>query len=274
MSSLLRSEETGIRQKRRDIWWRLGIAAIVLVFVLFLVLPPVVPPTGPANCPVDDQFVAQLVILLDPSDTLNPVQRRATLPRLLQILGAAPEGAEIRVYTVGDAGRGNTRPTFRICALLHPDSISSIGSLARDREIAADQYSSKFLRPLEEQLGALTNVAADTASPIIEAIQAAAVDAFEAGAPPIPRHLVIVSDMVQHSTNLSFYTTTPDFGTLARDPDYRTLRTDLDQVAVTVLQLQRRGRSGAVQIGPLTRFWEDLLLDQSVGSLTWIEVEG
>ena len=246
----------------------------MLVFLLFLVLPGDPRITDAANCPVDDQFAAQFVVLLDPSDTLNPVQRRATLPRLRQILGTAPEGAEIRVYTVGDAGRGTAHPTFRICALLHPDSISSIESLARNREIAADEYSSKFVRPLEEQLGALINVAADTASPIIEAIQVAAVDAFEPGTPRIPRHVVIVSDMVQHSTNLSFYTTTPDFGVLVRDSDYRTIRTDLDQVAVTVLQLQRRGRSGAVQIGPLTRFWEDLLLDQNVGSLTWIEVEG
>lgn len=254
--------------------WKVLVGAVAAVMVVILVVGGEPGPRRDSDlCREDREFAAQFAVLLDPSDALSSTQRRSAVPRLQQLLQSAPEDTEIRVYTVAAAGRGQLEPMFRICAPLNPDSIGSFDPTVT-RGIAEREYSEAFVAPLRQRLDALLEVPADTVSPIVEAMQATAVDAFQPRTSTMRRQLVIVSDMVQHSRDLSFFREPPDFVALSRHPDYRTLRVGLERVQVTVLQLQRRGQAGQVQIGPLRHFWEDFLIDQSAGDLTWIEIEG
>ncbi len=228
-----------------------------------------------ANCPEDGDYAAQIAILVDPSDTLTSVQEGSGAPRVLEAIeNGAPETAEIRIYTVGQAGRGNTRPVFRVCKPTHPDNVSS---LSGNPQLAERRYRDEFLGPLEQALATLLNVEGDSISPIAEAIQVAAVSTFQPRAADMPRQLLVVSDMIQNSGSLSFYGDPVDFGPLSRSPDYGTLRVDLAGVEVSVFLLARRGRAGRIQAGTLRRFWEDYFLDQGASPLArprWIMVEG
>ena len=227
------------------------------------------------NCPEDGQYAAQIAILVDPSDTLTNVQEGSAAPRLLEAIeNDAPETAEIRVYTVGQAGRGNTAAVLRLCKPAHPDGVSALtGNPGR----AERRYRDEFLAPLQETLAALLSVEGDSISPIVEGIQVAAVSAFQPRAADIPRRLLVVSDMIQNSGNVSFYRDSVDFGPLSRNPDYGTLRVDLSGVEVSVFLLARRGGAGRIQGGSLRGFWEEYFLDQGASPLArprWIMVEG
>ena len=227
------------------------------------------------NCPEDGRYAAQIAILVDPSDTLTNVQEGSGAPRLMEAIeDGAPATAEIRVYTVGRAGRGNASAVLRLCKPTHPDDVSSLtGNPGR----AERRYRDGFLAPLRQTLAALLDVEGDTISPIVEAIQGAAVNAFQPRAADIPRQLLVVSDMIQNSRNLSFYRDSVDFGPLSRNPDFGTLRVDLAGVEVIVFLLARRGGAGRIQGGTLRRFWEDYFLDQGASPLArprWIMVEG
>ena len=228
-----------------------------------------------ANCPHDRRYAAQVAILVDPSDSLTIVQGSSATPRIVEAIERdAPETAEIRVYTVGRVGRGDTTAVFRACKPAHPDGVSPLTGNPR---IAERRYREDFLTPLQQTLAALLDVEGDTISPIMEGIQATAVNAFQPRNAYIPRQLLIVSDMIQNSADLSFYTDPVDFGPLSRNPDYGTLRVDLSGVAVTVFLLARRGDAGRIQAARLRVFWEEYFVDQGAepgARPRWVSVEG
>ena len=124
----------------------------------------------------------------------------------------------------------------------------------------------EFLAPLRQTLSVLLSVEGDSISPILEGVQVAAVSAFQPREADIPRQVLVVSDMIQNSRNLSFYRDPVDFGPLSRNPDYGTLRVDLTGVEVSVFLLARRGGAGRIQGGTLRRFWEDYFLDQGAST--------
>ncbi len=229
-----------------------------------------------ANCPIDGQYAAQVAILVDPSDSLTVVQR-SVASRIIQALQAeASETAEIRIYALARAGRGDTASALRLCVPRDPASVSSTTG---NPAIARRRYDA-FTDSLHKSLTSLLNSQSDNISPLIEGIQVAAVSAFQPRNATLPRHLFIVSDMLQHSPALSFYPldgAAPDFGKLMQNPDYGTLRVDLSGVEVSAFLLARGGGAGRRQAGDMQRFWEEYFVDQGADPIArprWVNVEG
>ncbi len=253
----------------------IGVLALAILIALFVRGQRGSRAFDAANCPEDGDYAAQIAILVDPSDTLTDVQEGSGAPRVLETIeNEAPATTEIRVYTVGRAGRGDARAVFRVCKPVHPDDV---GTFTGNPALAERRYQEEFLAPLRRTLGVLLDVEGDSISPIMEAVQGAAVSAFQPRDADIPRRLLVVSDMIQNSRNLSFYRDSVDFGPLSRNPDYGTLRVDLSGVEVSVFLLARRGGAGRIQGGALRGFWEDYFLDQGASPLArprWIMVEG
>ena len=234
-------------------------------------------PKDDDQCFVGAQPAAQAVVLLDPSDELSRVQQLSAAPRVIEALERLPESAEIRMYTVARAGRGDAASEFRICKPRDPAGIGGLESLWVNRDLAGRRYREEFLAPVEETLRTLLGAAGDSASPIVEAIQTASVDAFHPRGVAIERHLLVVSDMVQHSADLSFFREMPDFGAFAGAPAYPTLRADLDGAEATVFLLARRNRAGRIQGARLEAFWEEYFVDQEADLRArprWVLVEG
>lgn len=226
-----------------------------------------------ANCPEDASYAAQFAILVDPSDSLTAVQR-SVVPRILETIELdAPTTAEIRVYALARAGRGDTASVLRMCVPVHPDDVSSRTGNPR---IAAREYE-EFATSLRAELSALLDLKGDVVSPLMEGIQVAVVSAFQPRTSNMPRQLMIVSDMLQNSPAISFYREAVDFGPLSRNPDYGTMRVDLSGVEVSVFLLARGGEAGRLQAGNMRRFWEDYFLDQGAHPAArprWVNVEG
>lgn len=263
-----------------NIWYgALSVVAVAAIIALFVwgQRPPL--RIDSDSCLLDDAPPAQVAVLLDPSDSLSTVQRRSVASRLVEVLERSmPERTEIRLYTIARAGRRDASPEMRVCVPPHPDSLGAFeGRLWGNRTIIEREYSRDFRDPLYARLITLLDVPSDTVSPILEAVQAAVVDAFQPRGASIPRHVLVVSDMVQNSSDLSFFREAPDFGKFARNPTYGTLSVDLNGVRVTVFLLARRGTAGRLQMGELRVFWEDLFLDLGADAGArpqWVPIEG
>lgn len=256
--------------------WAVLVPSIAILCLLVVFGQVNRPQTGADHCPLDDRFAAQVAVLVDPSDALTAVQQRSSLPRLLEALDQVPARAEIRIYSVARIGRdGSAGADLRLCTPPHPDSIGTLEGLWKNRDIARANYERDFTEPLRSRLGDLLGAPSDSVSPIVEAIQAAAVDAFPAGSATVPRELIVVSDMVQHSADLSFFREAPDFGAFGGSPVYRTLRVDLSGVQPTVFLLARRGLPGRLQVGDMEEFWDEYFIDSEAdGKPRWVSVEG
>lgn len=274
----------GSTPKRSDPWYaKLGWAVLAVVSVAAVIALFVWGQREPLrvdadNCLQDEVPPAQAIVLLDPSDSLSTVQRRSMASRLVEVIeDEMPDRTEIRLYTVARAGRRDVAPEMRVCVPPHPDSVGGLEALWTNRTIMEREYSQSFRDPLQERLNALLDVPDDTISPIVEAVQASVVDAFRPRSASISRHVLVVSDMVQNSSDLSFFREAPDFGAFARNPAYRTLSVDLEGVRATVFLLARRGIAGRLQGGQVSAFWEDYFLDlgaEQGARPRWIPIEG
>ena len=256
----------------------LGIVSCVILLALFVFGQRGSERIDSDNCLQDKLPPAQVVVLLDPSDSLSVVQQGSVISRLVEVLeDSMPERTEIRMYTVARAGRQQAAPELRVCVPPSPDDIDVLESLWNNRTIAEREYAESFRVPLRQRLDALLDVPSDSVSPIVEAVQAAVVDAFRPRGAAVPRTVLVVSDMMQNSSDLSFFREIPDFGTFVRDPNYGTLRVDLGGVRLVVFLLARRGIAGRLQAGQLKTFWEEYFIDQNASPDArprWIEVEG
>lgn len=264
-----------IRKQQKDLIGRVMIGAVALVLVGILIWGQMSggPGLDRANCPEDGRYAAQIAILVDPSDSLTSVQR-SVVSRILETIEVdVPETAEIRVYELARAGRGNAASVLRTCVPVHPDGVSH---LTGNPQIAAREYE-EFTMSLRSVLSTLLDGQEDSVSPLLEGIQAAVVNAFQPRASTMPRQLLIVSDMLQNSQTMSFYREAADFGSLSRNPDYGTLRVDLSGVEVSVFLLARGGEAGRIQADNMRKFWADYFLDQGAHPAArpkWVNVEG
>lgn len=230
------------------------------------------------HCPEERHIAGQVAVLLDPSDALSGIQHLSAVPRLMEKLQTLPEFTEIKVYTVGRAGRQqNLTHEYRVCVLRHPDSIGPIERFWINRRIAARHYEERFVNPLRTVLDARLDVAGDTISPILEALQTVVVNAFQPrGVSDLPRHLFVVSDVVQNSSNLSFFSDgqAVDFAAFSRQPQYGRLKADLSGVHVTIFLLDRAGNVGRIQRARLQEFWRDYFIDNGAAEVSFVSVEG
>ena len=249
------------------------IVVAMVVLIYFIVRPGDSPELDDDYCPEDQSYAAQIAILLDPSDTLNAVQNRSVMSRLVGMIEeTAPTNTEIKVYSVGRAGRDVMSNDFRVCKPVHRDSVSWLWG---NPNLVEKRYEERFREPLYSVLSAQLDAPSDTISPIIKAIQAAIVDAMQPRNAQLPRQLFIVSDMIQNSDRFSFYRDRGGFSWLMQQPYYATLRVDKAGVEVVIFHLARSGEAGRIKRESSFReFWEDYLRDQGSRRVEWVSVEG
>ncbi len=222
-------------------------------------------------CPDKRHLTGQIAIVLDPSDSLHYTQRAAARDRILHFMESVPQYTDIKLYALLENERERSNVEFRVCVPGDPDDTNP---WIENPEIERRRYKEKFRDPLDQHLEELLGGSGALASPILKTIQDVAVDAFPPTDPPLPRQLILVSDMVQHSSDMSFFEGSLDFLDLINNPNYPTMQVDLEGVEVTIFFLRRRGLAGRIQARPIQEFWDEYFLDQGARQPSWNRVTG
>ena len=265
------------RKKEKDLRGIIAIISVILLIIVYAVYASLSAPPAldDALCPENERDLAgQIAVAIDPSDSLHYTQQADARAKVLRLLEAADEYTEIQLYELSRDERQPALMVFRICTTARPDQIGWFEGLRKNREIARRRYEEEFIGPLGLHLDELLSGPGSMASPILKTVQDMAVDAFQSTDSRLPRRLVIVSDMVQHSEDMSFFRDPVDFMVLAGHPDYPTMRVDLDGVNVCVFFLARRGMAGRIQATPIQKFWDEYFLDQGARSPKWNRITG
>ena len=122
----------------------------------------------------------------------------------------------------------------------------------------------RFERPLEELFAELLGREPASTSPLMESVQSVAVSVLGrheyAG---LPKRLILVSDLMQNTRNLSFFHQAVDYEGFAATAGADALRTDLRGTAVEVLFVQRAAHQRLDGTRGLIDFWQ-----------RWIEEQG
>jgi len=241
------------------------LTAVVLAVVTLLVVmlhaqlsrTPIDPET---LCPKDGEPLEYWSVLIDGSDPLSPTQKTFVNKYLQQLQHEIPKHARYSLFVITDPELKAVEPLLSLC---NPGDGSDASFFnANPRELAR-RWQERFADPLAEVVLKGLDEPPSPTSPIIEMMVAVAVASF-----PIPTHgqaprrrLIVVSDMLQNSTQLSHYQYDgEELAALADQSTADQLVADLSGVEVEILYLIRRDATAAgIQGLGHIRFWERFL---------------
>lgn len=197
------------------------------------------------GCPKETGPTREVVLIVDTSDPLND-KHRAELERIMREMTepgasgrhgrlAVKEGERLNIYRLG----GTEDPTEPIAEICNP------GGNPQERGFLDDLTSGKLISnwrwqqfvKVTQGLFPKEESEAHPTSPILETI--AVVTARHAPSSRAdddvePIHLIVISDLLQHTVKLSQYSTYPAPHTLRGE-----LSTDLSNVVVSLFRLER-----------------------------------
>ena len=240
----------------------LGAVAIVAVAALMLLRPEPVPRDPETLCPEAGPSRVT-AILVDTTDRVGPTSRADILGRL-DDLAASSRADEMmvayetsRVAVDGDL----FPPRLTVCNPGDPDAANPLIS---NPELIRRRLEEGFRRPLDLLFRELLDRDRADVSPLLENVQAISVTLFARRAhAEAPKRLILVSDLMQHSEHLSLYRGSLDYDAFDRTVGADALRTNLQDVEIEILFVQRREHERFDDARSLIEFWE-----------RWFEAQG
>jgi hypothetical protein len=215
------------------------------------------------------------VALVDATDPFTPEQGERLINELKRIRDNIPRFSEISIYAI-DASKpdGIGSPLFQGC---NPGKSKDADHVRENARIVANKFNSSFEAPFKRALVEILASKTQERSPIIESIEAATVSRF--GELPanadVEKHLIIVSDMLQHTDTLSFYSkSVPTFPAFTATDAYRLHRPALGQVEVSVWEINRPAKNltaAPVKRSEVATFWSKYFVSEGaiLGSTFW-----
>ena len=188
------------------------------------------------------------MILVDTTDHIGPISRTDILARLADFAPTTETAEMILVYdttpiVAGLQSDGNPfPPILQIC---NPGDPAEASEWTSNPDLVRQQFEEAFKQPIEQLLSDLVYL----------------------GEPAHQSPLILVSDLLQHSENLSLYRGLPDLDDFAGTTGGVALRTNLQDVHVEVLFVERREHDRFGSPRRLIDFW-DRWVDDQEGELT------
>ncbi len=268
-----------LSKKRRQSDNRKGVALITAV-VASLVAVGVVYYTlrtgqraldAETNCPKDgpDEITA---VILDVTDALGPIQKADLSAFMEEIKAEIPKFGRLDLYTVGKVTDHPLRAEYVGC---NPGSGRDISSeLTGNRTLADRKWTQSFSARVDAVLARIELAQADDVSPIFESIQSVSVSSFEGTSEShAKKRLILVSDLIQFTSKISFYKNVPDFGTFRQSMYYRQVHTELSATDVTISIIPRETHRN-IQNAKLRDFWLAYFTDQGASVTSWRPIKG
>ena len=200
---------------------------------------------GPDGCPRESGPSREVIVLLDTSDPLMD-KHKDELRRILRemtnpaLSGSHPalavrKGERVSFYELSSTGPPET-PIEQMCNPGgDPENRSWIDYLTKGEIIDRWHYD-QFVRKVED-LFPKENGPPQPASPLLETIAvitARHAPSVRANQDTKPAHLIVISDLLQHTSMLSHYRPYPAADSLPRE-----LRADLSRVEVSLFRIER-----------------------------------
>ena len=253
------------RRSKADLraYWIGGAAVVLLVSFVgvaaWIQLQQV--PVGDDLCPVGADPAAVWVILLDVTDAYSPVQREFVKNAFDTIKQEVAESGRLSLYLLGSSPV-DLSPLRSICNPGGGDDGSPVEWLTSNPRLRRERWEVGFNAPLDGALQSAFREEGASSSPILEQIQAIAVS----GLHPfdgVPRRLIVVSDFMHHTPELSHYQGVPDYERFRESGYYDQVRADLSGTEVQLLYVRRSGTLPQDAVAGHIDFWAAYFRDMN-----------
>lgn len=175
-------------------------------------------------------------ILLDLTDPLNTTQQARLKTIMVNEIAASTTDTMMSLGVVSeDPASWGAR--FAKCK---PATGEDANALYENPTIISERYAREFTDPIQVTLQSMLTGEAENQSPIMEALQSLISQTPDFTSAKGQRKIIIVSDMLQHSDNLSFYEKQGWDHFVGQNGDQR-LAGNLAGVTVEILRIPRSG---------------------------------
>lgn len=184
------------------------------------------PETGPK---------AHLAILVDTTDPMSLTQLEASRQQIERKIAEATVHTRISFYTVNPDGGTRQDTYFSLCK---PQSAEEANMLTQNPRLVEERFQAEFREPVQEAMNTLLSVPVAKSSPIMESVQefGARIPGFAVA--DVPRELLLLSDLVQHSDVFSFFRG-DDWGSFSKAGGPARFGNAFVRATVTVLRIPR-----------------------------------
>lgn len=238
-------EDRMAKARRRAKWFGIGAVLVVVALMIWLWVMKQEGLDG-QGCPKKSGPSREVVVLLDTSDPLSD-KHKAELRRILREMTssaasgrhgslAVREGERVTFYLLNSTGAPEA-PIVQICNPGgNPEERQAIETLAEGGIIKQWRWE-QFVKAVEALFPAAEGEA-QPQSPILETIAVITprhASSRRAEKDAKPAHLIVISDLLQHTGKLSHYRSYPAPESLGAE-----LSTDLSRVEVSLFRLERQ----------------------------------
>lgn len=237
-----------------------GTVAVSIGLATYFLWPAALDPV--TNCPKDGPSSLTLV-LLDLTDPLTPAQRQALHNHFERIRDRiVPVHGSLELFAVEDMGGKLLSPKLIRCKPERSPDVPG-AEVTRNERRLEKKWHEQYQVPFDKALNETADVASAARSPILEAIQSVALTSLLTPTHrDMPRLLIVVSDFLQNTKDVSFYRSIPDAQTFLASPSFLKVKADLSGVDVVLLQIDRTDAQAPVGLMIL---WKAILHAEGAG---------
>ena len=215
---------------------------------------------------------AVIAIGIDSSGEFSPRQRQSIRNAILEAIGLEADGHSfekalsrndrLEVYLLNASGTDLLEPVITRC---NPGTPQGFEILFENQRRAQRLYEREFVGAIETAITDIASRSASNTSPIAESIAAMAETAFSGREDSQLNTIVVVSDMLQNSSNWSFYSRgITDYSEFRQSPGYTASRVDLRSANVCFLRISRSTyQERAMQTPRMLDWWADYVVDNN-----------
>lgn len=234
----------------------LALAALGAIAYFYFVAPKN-PRLDPVSlCPVTGPY-GLMVVLVDTTNDLPDPAQRQVLAILDDLVATLPEYYRLDMRVL-DVTRMRSQSIFAKC---NPGDGTGLSEWTGNPRIARLRWIESFHKPATDAIRSSIVGGPGQTSPIMAAIQDIALDEFSrSAARPLPKTLIVISDMIEHTRDYSQYGGGDlSFERYRRSPAYQKYQTDLHGAHVTI-EYVFRASSKIGSVGHI-EFWKDWIND-------------
>lgn len=205
-------------------------------------------------CPATPEGVT--VLLVDVTDPMNAAQRQDFANQLARLKNSIPRYGKLIVAKVDATRDSLLSPVITRC---NPGVAADQSAATGNPAALQRKWEEGFDRPLTHAFDRLATATGAEQSPILESIQSVALTELQKpGLEGRPRRLVVASDLLQNTGDVSFYRSLPEPRAFTGSALFRRLRTDLRGVDVELWMLERADAADT-QPRALAELWERIV---------------
>lgn len=182
--------------------------------------------------------VGVTTILLDLTDPLSSTQQARLRTIISNEIDASDMDTMIALGIVSEFPK-RWGALFAKCK---PSTGEEANALYENPTLITAQYQREFLEPINEKIESTLSSKVENQSPIMEALQALIANTPDFSSAKGQRKIIIVSDMLQHSDNLSFYRQQGWEYFASRSGEGR-LAGNLSNVVIEIIRIPRAGEN-------------------------------